>query len=102
MNCMQNIKKWYWGQSQDQKSITVPTCTIVHPCLDIMEVTDTKQIPKGVCNINQSRKALQRNPIHITESDFDFILYIIKRRDTSKYEIYITVDDHDKYFTCAH
>ena len=37
---------------RQQNNIIVPTLTIVHPCMDVMEVTEVKQIPKSVYNIN--------------------------------------------------
>ena len=56
-----------------------------------MEVTKLKQIPKSVCNRNQSRKALQRRSIRITDSDHDFIIDEIKRRYNIEYGGYMSV-----------
>ena len=39
-----------------------------------MALTESKQIPKNICNRNQSSKALQIRPICINDSDHDFIL----------------------------
>ena len=72
MNCMQDNMKEYWGKLSQK--INVSTCTIVNPCLDVMTVTEVKQIPKGVFNINKARKNIQRRTICITYSDHDYIL----------------------------
>ena len=45
--------------------------------MTVTEVKDTK----NVCNKNQAHKAIQSCPIYLTDSDNDFIIYDIKRRD---------------------
>ena len=55
-----------------------------------------KKIPNSVCNRNQARKALQRRPIRLTESDRDFIFVEIKRQDTIEYYRDMNVDN--KYY----
>ena len=54
-------------------------------------VKDEKQ--KSVCNKNQARKAVQRRPICLTDSDRDFILDEIKRRGIIEYKRKMSVDD---------
>ena len=54
----------------------------LHPCLDIMSVTEAKKIPKSVYNRNKERRFLQRHNICLTESDHYLFIYEIKRRDT--------------------
>ena len=61
------------GKTQQRNNIIVTTHTILHPCIDVMAVTEVKK-PKCVCNINQARKALKRRHIFITDSDHYFIL----------------------------
>ena len=85
MNCMQERKKWYRGQLPKQNNIIAPTCTIVHPYLDDMTVTEVKNT-KSVCNITQACRAIQRRHIYLMDSDHDYILYEIKFRDTIEYE----------------
>ena len=82
MNCMQDNTKWYWEQSPQQNNIIFPTHTFMNPCLDVMTVTEVKQKPKNLCKKNQPHKAIQRRTICLTESDHDYILDEIKRRDT--------------------
>ena len=46
MNCMQDKKKLYWKQSAQQETIIVKKRTIVHPCLDVMTITNVKSTKK--------------------------------------------------------
>ena len=64
-------KKGYWEQTQKQNIIVFPTCTIINPCLEIIVVKYFQDIPKSVCNINQSQQDLKISPICITDSDHD-------------------------------
>ena len=63
----------------------------MHPCLDVITVANVEQIPNNLCNRNQSRKALQRRSIRITDSDHDFIIDEIKRRYNIEYGGYMSV-----------
>ena len=65
----------------------------MHPYLDVMTVTEVKIIPKSVCNRTQSRKAIKRRTICLTDSDHDYTIYKIKHRDTIKYEKKMSVYD---------
>ena len=69
--------------------------------MDVMEVTEVKQIPKGVCNRNQSCKDLQRHPTYLTDSGHDFILDKIKHRDTIEYARDMGVDNNEECFTLS-
>ena len=63
-----------------QQNIIVPTRTIIHPCLDVVRITDVQDIPNTVCNSIQE-KSIQRNPIIMTDTDYDYILDEIKRAE---------------------
>ena len=52
----------------------VPTCTILHTCLDVVRITDVQDISKTVCNRIQAKKCIQKNPIFITDTNYDYIL----------------------------
>ena len=95
MNCMKDNTKWFWEQSKQQKYINVPTCTILHPCLDVMEVTEAKKNPKSVCNINQAHKALQRTTTCITDYDHNFFLDKINRRENIEYNRDMSADTNE-------
>ena len=64
---MQENKKWYWERKNHQQFIIVPTCAILHPCLDVIAVKDINYIPKNVCNRSQAKRALQIYPVCTTD-----------------------------------
>ena len=82
---MQYNTKWYWEQSPKQNNVIVPTRKTVHPCLDVMRVTEVKK-PKHVCNRNQAHNTIQSHTMCLTDSSHDYIFNKIKRRDTIEYE----------------
>ena len=55
---MQENTNWYWEQKNQQQVIIVPTQTIVHPCIDVVEVKYVHDILRSVFNINQAKQAL--------------------------------------------
>ena len=46
LSFMKEKTNWYWGQKNQQQIITYPTWTIVHPCIDVVEVKYVHDIPK--------------------------------------------------------
>ena len=46
---------WYWNQQPQQHVVTVPTCTILHPQLEVNAVTDFHAIPTIVCTMTQAK-----------------------------------------------
>ena len=50
---------WYWNQQPQNHVTTVPTHKISHPQLEINEVADLNDIPKGVCNRTQAKNLHQ-------------------------------------------
>ena len=77
---VQENTNWYWKQQSLQHNIIVTTCTILHPCLDVIIITDVQDIPNTVCNSNQAKKAIQRHLICMADSDYDYILDEIENR----------------------
>ena len=72
-----SIKKytnWYYNQQLKHHVITVPTRTILHPQLEVNAVIDFHSILKNVCTRTQEKKAISRQPIRLTDSDYDYIL----------------------------
>ena len=59
----------------------MPIHSIIHPRLEVTVVTYFHEIPKIVCNRTQAKKAISRQPICLTDSDYDYILEEIVRRD---------------------
>ena len=70
---MQEDTNWYWDHKQQQQVIIIPTRTIVHPCLDVLEVKYVHDIAISVNNRNQAKQDLQRHPIFWTEDDHNYI-----------------------------
>ena len=51
--------------------ITVPTRTILQPQLEVNAVTYSHVIPPSVCTSAQAKKAISRQPICLTDYDYD-------------------------------
>ena len=77
---------WYWNQHPQKHVITVPTRTILHPRLEVNTITDFHAIPKIACTMTQLKKAISRHPVCLTDSDYDYILEEIGRRDKIEFE----------------
>ena len=78
---MQEIYNWYWKQHSLQHNIIVPTCTILHPRLDVVRITHVQDTPKTICNRIQAKKSIQRHPICMTDADYDYNMDGIERRE---------------------
>ena len=59
----------------------MPTRTILHPQLEVDAITDFHAIPTSVCYRTQAKKAISRQPICLTDADYDYILEEIGRWD---------------------
>ena len=73
----------------EEKSATSRYCSntnYFYPCLDTVAVKDVHNITRSICNINQAKQYLQRHPICLTDSDYDYILEEIDHRDKIEYE----------------
>ena len=77
---------------QKQQDIVVPTGTIVQTCLDGIVVKYVHDLPIIICNRNQARRYLNRNIICFADSDHDYILDKIVRREKFEYERNINVE----------
>ena len=93
---IQVVSNWYWNQHPQQHVTTVPTRTIIHPRLEVITVTAFHAIPKSVCTRTQAKKVISRQPIDFTDSDYDYILEEVGRRDKDEFEIYVEVYSDDK------
>ena len=83
---MQTNSNCYWNQQTKHHVTTVPTCTIIHPQLEVNAVTDFNSIPTSVCTRTQGKKSKSRKPICLTCFDFDCILEEIGCRDNIEFE----------------
>ena len=86
---MQVDTNWYWNQHPQQHVITVPTHTILHPRLEVIAVTDFHAIPKSLCTRTQAKKSTPRQSICLNDSDYDYILEEIGRREKIEFERYV-------------
>ena len=64
----------------------MPTCAILRPELKVNAVTDFHAMPKIVYNRTQAKKSIPRQPICLTDSDYDYILEEIGRQDKIEFE----------------
>ena len=78
---------WYWNQQPTHHLITAPTRTILHPQLEVNAIKDFHAIPTRVCSRTQAKKAISRQPICLTDADYDYVLEEIGRRDKIEFEI---------------
>ena len=84
---MQVYTNWYRNKHTQHHFITLPTRTKIHSRLEVNAVTYFHATPKSVCNRTQAKKAISRQPICLTDSDYDYILEEIGRRYKIEFEI---------------
>ena len=65
---------WYRNKQPKHHVITVLTRTILHPQLEANAVTYFHAITTSVCTRTQEKKAISRQPICLTDSDYDYII----------------------------
>ena len=71
---MQVDTNWYWNQQSKHHVIKVPTPTIIYPKLEGDAITDFHSIPTSICSRTQAKKSISRQPICLTDADYDYIL----------------------------
>ena len=86
LSSMQVETNWYWNQQPKHHFITVTTRTILHPQLEVDAITDFHVIPTSVCSRTQAKKAISRQPICLTDAEYDYILKEIGRRKKIEFE----------------
>ena len=92
---MQVDTNWYWNQQPNHHVITVPTRTILHPQLEGDTITDFHAIPTSICSRTKAKKAISRQPICLSDFDYDNILEEINQRDKIDFEREIDVYSDD-------
>ena len=83
---MQIDTNWYWNQQPKHHVIKVPTCTILHPQLEVNAITDFRAIPTSIYSRTQAKTSISRQPICLTDSDCDYILEENFRRYKTEFE----------------
>ena len=86
---------WYWNQQPKHHDITVPTRTILHPQLEFDTITDFHAIPTSVCSRTQAKKSIWRQPICLTDADYDYVSEEIGRGDKIEFEREVDVYSDD-------
>ena len=74
---MQEHSNWSWKHQSLQRNTIVTSCTIPHPCIDVVIITYVQEIPKTGCNMIQANKSIQIHHIFMTDSNYDYIFYEI-------------------------
>ena len=92
---MQVDTNWYWNQQSKHHVITVPTRTILHPQLEGDAITDFHTILTSICYRTQAKKAISRQPICLSDFDYDYILEEIDQRYKIEFEREIDVYSDD-------
>ena len=82
-------------EKQQQQVIIVPTCNILNPCLNVIVIKYIHDMPRSVCNINQPKQDLQRHHKWLNDSDNNYIIDEIGRRDKIEYKRNIRVEDDE-------
>ena len=92
---MQVYNNWYWNQHPKNHVITVPTRTILHLQVEGDAITDFHAITTSICSRTQAKKAISRQPICLTDADYDYILENIGRQEKIEFEIEVDlyIDD---------
>ena len=76
----------------------MPTRIIIHPQLGVNAVTAFQTIPTSVCTSTKAKKSISRQPLCLTDSNYDYILEEIGRRDKIEFEIdveFYSVDEEN-------
>ena len=83
---MQVDTNWYWNQQSKHHVITVTTRTILHPQLEGDAITDFHEISTSICSRTQEKKTISRQPICLSDADYNYILEDIDQRDKIEFE----------------
>ena len=74
ISSMQEKTNWYQKQQPLQQTIIVPTCTILHPHLDVITIRYVQEIPRKFCNTVQEKNPYKELHICMTDANYDSIL----------------------------
>ena len=73
----------------------MPTRTILHPKLEVNAITDFHAIPTSIFSRTQAKQSISRQPICLSDYEYDYILEEIYQREKIEYEIEIDVYSDD-------
>ena len=77
---VQEYINWYWEQQSLQQAIIVPTCTILHPRLNVVIIRCVQDIPNNFCDRPQAITPIQVHTIFMIDDEYDYIYDLIERR----------------------
>ena len=72
---MKEKTNFYWQKNKNKDIFAISTLTILHPCLDVLAIKYVAEIPKIICYLKKAFRAIQRQPIFISDPDHEYILY---------------------------
>ena len=87
---------WYWNQQPKHHIIKVPTRKIIHPQLEVNAVTYLHTVTTRLCTRKKANKSISIQPICLSDSDYDYILEEIGRRDKIEFERDVEVYSADE------
>ena len=73
----------------------MPTLKILHPQLEGDAIKDFHAIPTSICSRTQAKKSISRQPICLSDFDYDYILEEIYQRNKIEFEGEIDVYSDD-------
>ena len=74
----------------------MPIHTILYPQLEVNAVIDFHALTEIVCTRTQAKQIISRQPICLTDSDYDYILEEIGRREKNEFEGDVEVYSYDE------
>ena len=86
---------WYCNKQQKHHVISVSTRSILHPQLEVDAISYFHAITTSVCSTTQAKKAISRQPICLTDADYDYVLEEIGCRDKFEFEREVDVYSDD-------
>ena len=69
----------------------MPTRTILHPQLEGDTITDFHAIPISICSRTQAKKFISRQPICLSDADYDYILEDIDQKQIDEVSVHTTI-----------
>ena len=66
------------------------------PRLEVIIIRYVQDIPKELCSRNESKTAIQRHQIIVTEADYDYIMDEIERREKNEFGRNVSVNSDEE------
>ena len=92
---MQENTNWHRKQQKLQQTIIFLTRTILHPRLEVIIIRYVQDTPKKLFIRNEAKKVIQRHPIIVTDTDYDYIMKI-ERSEKNEFERNVSVNSDEE------